>query len=243
MNLRWVVPSSMLSVVIVFGVGCKNAPAKPEPAATRPDQVLDFASLYKQNCVACHGEQGKHGVAISLANPVYLAVAGTDILQKVTSNGVPGTLMPAFAKSQGGMLTDQQIAVMAQGMESAWGNPNALQGQVAPAYASSSTGDPTSGQQAFVTFCAGCHGSDGVGLKRKENSTGSLVDPAYLALISDQGLRSLIIAGQPDDGMPDWRSDIVSSSSRPMTDKEITDLVAWLASHRVAAPGQPYVHP
>ena len=134
--------------------------------------------------------QGKNGAAISLANPVYLAVAGTDIIQKVTANGVPGTLMPAFAKSQGGMLTDQQITILAQGVESAWGRPAALQGQSAPPYASSSPGDPTQGQQAFTTFCASCHGSEGTGLKRKENSTGSLVDPAYLALISDQGLRS-----------------------------------------------------
>jgi cytochrome c oxidase cbb3-type subunit 3/ubiquinol-cytochrome c reductase cytochrome c subunit len=72
---------------------------------------------------------------------------------------------------------------------------------------------------------------------------GSLVDPAYLALISDQGLRSLIIAGQPEDGMPDWRSDRTGAGSRAMTDKEVTDIVAWLASHRVATPGQPYVHP
>ncbi len=243
MNLRSLASSFMLSAVMVFGVGCKNAPAKPEPAAQRPDQVLNFATLYQQNCVACHGAQGKNGVAISLANPVYLAVAGTNILQKATANGVPGTMMPAFAKSQGGMLTDQQIAALVQGMESAWGKPGALQGQATPPYASSSPGDPAQGEQSFTTFCASCHGSDGTGMKRKENSTGSLVDPAYLALISDQGLRSIIIAGQPEGGMPDWRSDLIGAGSRPMTDKEITDIVAWVASHRVAAPGQPYMHP
>lgn len=243
MNVRRLACSSMISAVTLVAAGCKVAPARPEPATQRPDQVLNFATLYQQNCTACHGEQGRHGVAISLANPVYLAVAGTDMIQKATANGVPGTLMPAFAKSQGGMLTDQQIAVLAHGMKSAWGKPAALQGQSAPPYAASAAGDPAQGQRAFISFCASCHGSDGTGLKRTENSTGSLVDPAYLALISDQGLRSLILAGQPEDGMPDWRSDLTSASSRPMTDKEITDIVAWLTSHRVAAPGQPYVHP
>jgi len=235
--------SMMLCAVALFSTGCRRIPARPEPAAQRPDQVSSFAALYQQNCAACHGENGKNGPAISLANPVYLAVAGTNMIQKAAANGVPETLMPAFAKSQGGMLTDQQIAILAQGTESAWGKPAALQGQSVPPYASSSGGDPAEGPAAFATFCASCHGSDGTGLKGKQGSTGSLVDPTYLALISDQGLRSLIIAGQPEDGMPDWRSDINGAGSRAMTDKEITDIVAWLASHRVAAPGQPYVHP
>jgi mono/diheme cytochrome c family protein len=243
MNVRVLAFSTVLCVATFFSVGCRQMPARSEAEVQRPDQVSNFAALYQQNCAACHGASGKNGVAISLANPVYLAFAGTDMIQKVTANGVHGSLMPAFAKSQGGMLTDQQIAILAQGVESAWAKQAALQGQSTPPYASSSPGDPARGQQAFGTFCASCHGSDGDGLKRKQNSTGSLVDPAYLALISDQGLRSLIVAGQPEDGMPDWRSDMAGEGWRAMSDQEITDTVAWLASHRVTAPGQPYVHP
>lgn len=97
------------------------------------------------------------------------------------------------------------------------------------------------GQASYGIFCARCHGSDGTGLTaNKTPPTGSIVDPAYLALISSQGLRSIIIAGRPDQGMPDWRSDIEGADSRPMTDQEITDIVAWITSHRVATPGQPY---
>jgi cytochrome c oxidase cbb3-type subunit 3/ubiquinol-cytochrome c reductase cytochrome c subunit len=165
------------------------------------------------------------------------------MIRKVAANGVPGSLMPAFAKNHGGMLTDKQISILVQGTESAWAKPEAIRGASAPPYSSSSQGDSAAGQQAFSTFCESCHGAGGAGLKRTKNATGSLVDPAYLALISDQGLRSLIVAGQPEDGMPDWQSDIAGPGSRAMTDKEITDIVAWIASHRVASPGQPYVHP
>ncbi|MGA7157877.1 MAG: c-type cytochrome [Acidobacteriaceae bacterium] len=224
-------------------VGCKDVPGRPGAVAKRPDQVANFNVLYQQNCAACHGKDGRHGDAISLANPVYLAFAGSSEIQKVTADGVTGTLMPAFAKSQGGMLTDQQIQILAQGAEAEWGAGNVLSGQTVPSYSSTASGDVAHGQQAFATFCARCHGADGSGVAGGQLPTGSLIDPAYLALISDQGLRSIIVAGQPDDGMPDWRSDIQGASSRAMTDQEIADVVAWLASHRIAAPGQPYGHP
>jgi cytochrome c oxidase cbb3-type subunit 3/ubiquinol-cytochrome c reductase cytochrome c subunit len=38
--------------------------------------------------------------------------------------------------------------------------------------------------------------------------------------------------------MPDWRNDV---PGRPMTDREITDVVAWLAAQRVPFAGQPYL--
>jgi len=71
-------------------------------------------------------------------------------------------------------------------------------------------------------------------------ATGPLVDPAYLALISDQGLRSIVISGQPEQGMPDWRHHSAGPVAHSMSEQEITDVIAWLTSHRIATPGQPY---
>jgi mono/diheme cytochrome c family protein len=228
--------------VTLATTGCRNAPGKPGVGSevARPDQVLDFATLYGQNCAACHGENGKNGAAISLANPVYLAVAGVVNIQRITGAGVPGTAMPPFSKAAGGMLTDRQIGVLAAGMESAWGSPAALAGTTPPVYASNAPGDSARGEKAFVTFCAQCHGVDGTGGKSPHGeSLGSLVDPAYLALISDQGLRSIILAGQTEKGPHDWRSYFIEPPLT-MTDQEITDIVAWLASNRITTPGQPY---
>jgi mono/diheme cytochrome c family protein len=202
-------------VLLLLCAGCGWEPGRPVGIdVPRPEQVLDFAALYKENCAACHGANGKNGAALSLANPVYLAVAGETNLRTVIAKGVPGSLMPPSAKTAGGMLTDQQINVIVQGMIKNWGGGTIT----APAYASSTTGDATAGKLGFKTFCARCHGADGKGL----------IDPSYLALVSDQSLRSWIIAGQPDEGMPDWRSD----AAKPMTDPEITNVVAWLAANR-----------
>ena len=74
----------------------------------------------------------------------------------------------------------------------------------------------------------------------KSIKTGSIVDESYLALVSDQALRSFIIAGVPGGVMPDWRTD----AAVPMTDQQITEVVAWLGTKRTDSPGQPYgAHP
>jgi cytochrome c oxidase cbb3-type subunit 3/ubiquinol-cytochrome c reductase cytochrome c subunit len=238
----------MLMAVCIAVIGCGGIHGRPGPGpeVLRPEEVLDFPTLYKQNCTACHGENGRNGAAISLANPVYIALAGETHLQNAIANGVPGKLMPAFAKGAGGMLTDAQVTGLAQGIVQEWGNPNLLAGQNPPPYLATLPGNAEHGLQAYGVFCARCHGAMGEGGPADgiPNSTkgklGSIVDPSYLALISDQNLRSVIIAGRPDYAMPDWRTD----AAEAMTDQQVTDILAWLASKRVANPGQPYpTHP
>ena len=234
--------SLSLTVFFAMGLGllgCDHVSGRPGPGpqVLRPEQQLDFATLYRTNCSGCHGANGTHGAAIALSNSVYLAIAGEDILRSVTAKGVPGTLMPAFAKSAGGMLSDQQVAVLSHGIVQRWGKPNLLAGQTSPQYKATSNGDAVRGQQQFLASCASCHGANGTGTQKSNGEKiGSIVDPSYLALVSDQAIRSVILAGLPDQGMPDWRSD----SSTPMTSQQVTDIVAWMVSLRGTNAGQPY---
>jgi cytochrome c oxidase cbb3-type subunit 3/ubiquinol-cytochrome c reductase cytochrome c subunit len=242
MNVRRLNAAILFAAMAIGAAGCHDAPGKPKDGseASRPEQVMDFASLYGQNCAACHGVQGRNGTAISLANPIYLATAGEANIRRITAAGVTGTMMPPFAKSAGGMLTDEQIAALTHGMISSWGQPTALNGQNPPQYAGAAPGDVARGASAFSNYCARCHGADGSGINTKDARTGSLVDASYLSLISDQGLRSYIVAGQPEQGMPDWRSDMAGSGAHAMSEQEIADVVAWIVSHRSATPGQEY---
>jgi cytochrome c oxidase cbb3-type subunit 3/ubiquinol-cytochrome c reductase cytochrome c subunit len=241
LSLAWLYALVLAAAAFALA-GCSRIPGRPGPGpeVVRPEQVLDFPTLYKANCAACHGENGRDGVAISLANPVYLAVAGEDNVRNITANGVSGRLMPPFAKSAGGMLTDQQVGVLAHGMMQQWSKQELVAGLSIPQYRSTLAGDAARGQEAFGIFCARCHGTAGEGstgdAKSRTGKIGSIVEGSYLALISDQGLRSILIAGRPDEGMPDWRTD----AAQPMTDQQITDIVTWLAMKRTPNPGQPY---
>jgi mono/diheme cytochrome c family protein len=238
---------SLICAVAAMGImGCNGAHGRPGPGpeVARPDEVLAFPLLYKQNCAGCHGENGRNGAAVSLANPIYIAVAGEAHIHDAIANGVQGKLMPGFGKNAGGLLTDQQVKVLAQGIVQQWGTPNLLAGQSLPPYLTTLQGNAEHGLEAYGVFCARCHGVNGEGKPASGQSSmgklGSIVDPSYLALISDQSLRNIVIAGRPDEGMPDWRSD----AGQPLTDQQITDILAWLATKRVANPGQPYpTHP
>jgi len=198
-----------------------------------PNQISDFGTLYAQNCAGCHGAEGRGGAAIALADPVYLAIADDLSMRKVIAGGVRGTAMPAFAQSAGGMLTDKQIDVITEGMRSRWARPGILNSAHAPSYAPKSPGDAQRGEAAYKTYCESCHGPGGRGGPKGS----AITNDSFLALVSDQGLRTIIITGRPELGAPDWRSDV---AGKPMSDQDVTDLVAWLASRRVQNPGQPY---
>jgi len=221
-------------VALLFGEGCQPT-GKPTEAdiELRPEEVRDFAILYKQNCAGCHGKDGKGNTALALANQVYLAIASDDTIRRVTAVGVRGSLMPAFAKGAGGTLTDEQIDILVRDIRIRWAKPNDPLGASPPPYAAEEHWDAQRGAGAYGTFCAGFHGLEGRGTPKGS----SIVDDSFLALVSDQNLRTLIIAGRPDLGHPDWRQ---YAPDRAMTPQEVTDVVAWLVNQRKPNPGRPY---
>jgi cytochrome c oxidase cbb3-type subunit 3 len=195
-----------------------------EPPAVRPSDVTDFGILYRQNCSGCHGIDGQGALTLAISNPEYLAIAGSAAIRGVIEKGRPGTAMPAFAQNAGGMLTEAQVDIIVRGIGERWANPAALGSDKPPAYAASQPGDAARGHNVFAAYCSSCHGPEGRG-----GRAGSIVDSSYLALVSDQHLRTVAIIGIPALGAPDWRGNV---PGKPMSDGDVTDVVAWLAAQR-----------
>jgi mono/diheme cytochrome c family protein len=233
-----ITPWSVLVIILGLITACDWMPGKPTPEERwKPaTEVTDFSQLYAQNCAGCHGADGRLGGARPLNDPLYLALVSAATLRAMIAQGAPGTSAPAFAQKVGGPLADKQIDILVEGMRSRWGKaenfkkvalpPYSLQDSIARGFV---PGNPQRGSVVYQTYCAQCHGKDGSGGPKG----GSVINPAYLALVSDQALRTTVIVGRSDLGMPDWRAYI---PIRHMSPQEISDVVAWLASHRPAVP-------
>lgn len=223
----------VLTFVISFA-GCNvRLPGQPTEAERwrALADVSDFNQLYRENCAGCHGADGRRGAARSLNDPLYLSFISDVALQQVVTEGRTGTNMPAFAQKAGGSLTDKQIELLIAGIRSKWARPDEFKGEI-PSYSVNQSPnssefqsrDTVKGAVAYQTYCASCHGPQGT-----SGSAGSIVDPNFLTMVSDQSLRTTVVVGRADLGKPDWRSNL---PGHPMSPQEIDDVVAWLSSHR-----------
>jgi len=167
-------------------------------------EVADFQTLFRDNCSGCHGTEGRGGPGRILNDGLYLAFIPKESLRSV--------------------ITPEQISVLVDGMERNWAKAVNLRGATLPAYeASPAVGDATRGKKLFLRDCFACHAKGGL--------AGPLSDPAYLSLTTKQNLRTSIVVGRPDLGMPDYR---VLNVGRALSEQDIADLVTYLAGETVS---------
>lgn len=218
--------------------GCDWMPGKPVAARDKwkpPTAVVDFKTLYTENCLGCHGDGQTISGALSLNNPIYLAVVPKEVLRQVIAGGLPGTKMPPFGTAQGGLLTEQQIDILVEGIL-AWKQPVPSDAPLPP-YAAP-PGDPAAGGVLYRAYREALAKNGGARMLEQD----FMANPAFLGLVSDQYLRTLILAGRPELGIPDFRSVL---PGHPLSNEDIANLVAWLISQREnefghpVSPGQP----
>jgi mono/diheme cytochrome c family protein len=243
-NQHWKPSGQLWCLLAALVAGC-DLPGKPLPA-DRPvpaNKVMDFDGLYATRCAGCHGIDGKLGPAPPLNDPIFLAIVPEIELQRVIAEGrtvTPGqnSLMPAFLDKKGGSLTDAQVKVLAEGIKKRWKLSTSPSGSLPAFTAPAGQGNKDEGARLFARVCAGCHGPGGQGEKDGEPLDGGAINnQAFLALISDQALRRIIITGRPDLGMPAYDdSEGRPPEFRALTSAEIDNLVALLNYWRQGGP-------
>ena len=217
-------------VLIFLTLGC-NPPGKPEPEKQNQAEVTNFTDLYTGNCAGCHARYGESGPGRPLNNALYLSIIPKQALHDAIYYGRPGTAMPPWATSQGGPLSDKQVDALVEGIEKNWSKPIAAPPGGFPSYAATTAGDPVKGKKLFGRACFICHG--------KGAPIGPVTEPTYLALVSNQLLRTAVLEGWPALGMPDYRT---VNLGHPLSDQDITDIVSYLVSLRPEQPNSQSAH-
>lgn len=170
-------------------------------------------TLYKANCVMCHGRDGSGDLGPSLNTQAFLTVVGNDYLARTMIEGRPGTGMPSWRH-----LSNDDVASLIRFLRT-WqtqpSKPPNWHAQRVP------HGDWDAGRQLFRGSCAGCHGVDG------EGATGpQLNNPIFLSSASDVMLREWIRNGKPGTEMLGFRKG--GQGVTELTERQIEDIIAYL---------------
>jgi mono/diheme cytochrome c family protein len=216
---------ALAAVGLVALAACGRVPldkaARDDAQAAAP---VTWQGLYAANCAACHGADGTMGAARPLRDATYLVSVPREHLIAATAAG-QGTLMPAFAQSKGGGMPDAQVVQLVDGMLAEW-----AKGGVPTSVAwSGALGDAGAGAATYATHCQTCHGApDG----RDTGTRGSVTDPNYLRLVSDQALRSAVLFGRADLGAACNGPYPGQAAGRTLSATEVADVTAFLAARR-----------
>lgn len=211
----------MLLVVGIFGTAYAQG-----GDATRGRQ------LFLQNCAVCHGENAEGRVGARLAKD-FPGIRVDAALKETISNGVSGSVMPAWSSTKGGPLTDAQINDLVAYIQSLGHQaPPVPTGAVtatssAPAPSPAATfppGDATRGATVFAQNCAVCHGDSGQG------RIGATLQKDWSGINPTASIEATVSRGVAGSKMPAWSK----TNGGPLTDQEIADAAAYVRTLKPA---------
>lgn len=182
--------------------------------------------LFRTNCSACHGSDGKGGVGVPLALPEFIDSTDDEYLRLTMLHGRPGRIMPGFSH-----LKPNEINSIIRYMRSWTGDPGMKYSRARI------KGNAAHGGELYKQHCAACHGANGEG----GHGTGvtfsrprdlpilapALNNPGFLAAVSDAMIRDTLSHGRK--GTP-----MISFTQAGLSTTDINDLVAYVRNFEKA---------
>lgn len=171
-------------------------------------------ALYRGNCMACHGNNGKGGIGVSLNSPSFLAMASDWFLRDTIKVGRKHTAMPA-----GFAFTDEEVNDLLSYIKS-WKSTKSSWTEVQKLIQEGASA--RTGKKLWTSRCASCHGKEG------EGGIGSRLNSQnFLSRIDNKFLYRAIVEGRPGTAMPTWHF---------FGSNDIADLIAYLRSWQKEPP-------
>lgn len=181
------------------------------------------AELYLENCAMCHGEDGQGRVGATLTN--FPGIDPAAAIRQTISDGVEGSVMPAWGQANGGPLNDQDISDITAYIEGVLGGtepvapfPEYIPPAIEPL--PDIEGNPSQGAVVFATNCVACHGDQaqgGFGWPLAKTWSGNHPE-VYIYDVISQGIDNTL--------MPAW----AQSKGGPLEQQQIDDVTAYILS-------------
>ena len=195
-----------------------------EEWTAKSGDVKSGIALFSANCVSCHqeGGRGKPGLAPSIRNRDFLAIASDEFIRATIRHGRSGTAMVPRSD-----LDDQNISdLVAYLRDVPIANPVTIEvdpDRVIP-------GDPVGGSHLYATYCASCHGPGGEGYSFGGSGPGIGLS-GFLDIASDDYIFQTVRNGRVGTPMMPF---IGSKGLANLSEAEVGDIIAFLR----ALPGQ-----
>jgi cytochrome c oxidase cbb3-type subunit III len=174
--------------------------------------------IYNQQCIACHGDNGKgegakEGTAIN--NQQFLSTVSDDDLYNQVKFGREKTVMPAY----GGNLSEDDLRNVVAYIRD-WQTKT-----VKFDVPKDISGDPENGRKLYQPYCSNCHGLEGSG-KKKMGTV--LASPQYLQHTTDEQIWVTTAFGREDTRMGPSLKGL--DGARQLSESDISDIVAYIRS-------------
>lgn len=210
---RWIVIAAVLLVLVAGNAYAQEGGGDPERGA----------DLYLENCAMCHGEdgQGRVGAALSM----FPGIDPSAAIRQTITEGIDGTVMPAWGQDNGGPLNDQDILDITAYIQGVLGGtepiapfPEYIPPEIEPL--PDIEGDPSEGALVFAQNCVTCHGDQaqgGFGWPLAKTWSGNQPE-IYIYDVVSVGIENTL--------MPGW----AQSEGGPLDEQQIENVTAYILS-------------